>query len=43
MERILKDFEEFKLIVSKLKPEEKEQLKEEMRKMLAREEYRKDD
>lgn len=43
MERILKDFEEFKWIVSKLKPEEKEQLKEEMRKMLAREEYRKDD
>ena len=43
MERILKEFEEFEMLVSKLKPEEKEQLKEEMRKMLAREEYRKDD
>lgn len=39
MERIMNDFEEFKWIVSKLKPEEKKQLKEEMRKMLAREEY----
>lgn len=39
MERILKEFEEFEMLVSKLKPEEKEQLKEEMRKMLAREEY----
>lgn len=39
MERIMNDFEEFKWIVSKLKPEEKERLKEEMRKMLAREEY----
>lgn len=39
MERILNDFEEFEMLVSKLKPEEKEQLKEEMRRMLAQEEY----
>ena len=39
MERILNDFEEFETLVSKLKPEEREQLKEEMRRMLAQEEY----
>lgn len=39
MERILNDFEKFEKLVSKLKPEEKEQLKEEMRRMLAQEEY----
>lgn len=43
MERILNDFEEFEMLVSKLKPEEKEQLKEELRKLVAREEYRKKD
>lgn len=41
MERILNDFEKFEKLVSKLKPEEREQLKEEMRRMLAQEEYRK--
>lgn len=41
MERILNDFEKFEKLVSKLKPEEREQLKEEIRKLLAQEEYRK--
>lgn len=41
MERILNDFEKFEKIVSKLKPEEREQIKEEIRKLLAQEEYRK--
>lgn len=43
MERFLKEFEEFEMLVLKLKPEEKEQLKEEMRKLLAQEQYRKKD
>lgn len=41
MERILNDFEKFEKLVSKLNPEEREQLKEELRKLVAREEYRK--